>query len=156
MSYVSDSIDQFVLKLQGDGPLIDIVNPTSIKKGVEPEFPDNIAQNQFPIVRVTWSGTTEEDEAGDVLPERYVTVNLLLHLAVRENDEVKRLEALADLDEKVKNAIYRGEIGSQSLVADEINVSLTEVAPDLFSPYGLAVMEVALMGWVVRDGRAGR
>ena len=156
MSWVSDVIDQFILHLQEDGALLDLVKKTSIKKGIEIDFPDNIAQNQFPIVRVAWSSTTEEDDPADNYPERLITLNLLLHLAVRENDEVKRLEALAELEERVKNAIYRGELGSVPLVRDEINVSSTEVAPDLFPPYGLAVMEVSLTNWVERDGRTGR
>ena len=156
MSWVSDVIDEFILKLQDDGKLMDLVQHTSILKGMEPDFPDNLAQNKFPAVRVTWVGTEEETEPGDDNSERAITLSLEVRLAVRENKEVDRLEALADLEERVKNAIYRGEDGSKLLVSDEINVTSTEVAPDLFPPFGLAIMDVSLMSWVVRDGRTGR
>ncbi len=156
MSWVSDTLDDLVLALQEDGSVIDLVQTTSIKKGLEEDFFSEIAQNAFPVVRVVWGGTEEEDEPADDYPERIITLNTQVHLAVYDIDAEKRLDKLTDLEERVKNAIYRHEQGMIPLVLDRIEISSTEVAADLFPPFGLAVMTVQLISYTARDGRTGR
>ena len=156
MSWVKDTLDDLVLALRDDGSVRDLAQETSIKKGLEEDFFSEIAQNQFPIVRVVWGGTEEEDEPADDYPERMITLNVQIHLAVYDIDAEKRLDKLTELEERVKNAIYRREQNMGPLVLDSINISSTEVAADLFPPFGLAVMTVQLISYTARDARTGR
>lgn len=157
MSWVSDTIDDFVNNLKDDGGVRDLVTQeTSIRKGLEEDFFSEIPQSAFPIIRVVWGGTEEEDEPADDYPERMITLNLQLHLAVYDIDAQQRLDKLTELEERVKNAIYRREQDMRPLVLDNINVSSTEVAADLFPPFGLAVMTVQLISFTDRNERTGR
>ncbi len=155
-SWTEDTIQQLVTNLQSDGGVIDIVNnERAVKMGLE-ETIEDVPQNEIPAIRVIWLGTTEEDEEGDNLSTRYITLNLALYLIVMDMDSKKRLSKLAELEERVKNAIYRQERAMETLVNDEIDISSTEVLADFGPSYGLAIMNVALRYYDDRDARNGR
>jgi len=77
MSWESDLIDDFIVTLQGDGRILALgVKARSICKGIEEGFPDVIATDSFPLIRISWTGTEEEDVPYDDRPERHRTVML--------------------------------------------------------------------------------
>jgi hypothetical protein len=151
----SDLIDDLITNLKLNGSVMARVN--SIDKGLTPDFPTNIGQDKFPVVRITWVGTDEEDSPADNYPERYRTLNLELNIAVQNSDEGKRLDELSRTCEVVANALYDREQLIGALLLDDIELTSTEVAPDVLShPFGFAIMSVALTTISDRKTRAGR
>jgi len=155
MSWESDLIDQVITNLKANGTVKGKIK--SIDKGLTPDFPTNIGQDKFPVTRITWESTNEEDSPADNYPERYRTLNLEFNIAVHNAIEGDRLDDLSTVCEIIANALYDMEQGIGELLLDDIDISSTEVAPDVLShPYGFAVMSVALTTITDRKNRTGR
>jgi hypothetical protein len=158
MSWESDLTDDIVNALRDNGGLRSIVTrETSIGKGINEDVFSDKARNQFPLVRITWQGTSELDEPGDNYTERYRTMTLEFHCAVVEVNDDKRFDTLSALTEKVANALYDREKNIGALLEDEINITGIETVPDmLMAPFGVAVMTVEFTTWADRTNRTGR
>ena len=160
MSWVGDITENLLVALKNDGRVKDAgVKDRSVRKGLTEDFPQDIARNDFPVIRAIWTGTNEEDTPVDVRPERYVTLNFSLFLAVYEMDYEKRYDDLADLCEIIADAIYSVEdTGFVNLDLDEINIRSIDVAPDVLTDqgYAVAIMDVGITAYTARKDRQGK
>jgi hypothetical protein len=155
VSYENDLIDSIIDKFQTDGRMLNKVKATNVGKGIMEDFPSNMSNNLFPNIRLTWAGTTEEDEPGDDRPPRMRTITLWIHIAVFNANESKRLEDITDLVEVVENVLYDNENALTGLVLDSIDINRVTNTQNLLHPHTVAVMEVDCHTWTTRDSRAG-